>query len=466
MSQDSKDSPLDLPHLEEVERALGLDEEDRRGDLPGLHRLNAEQAPRIRIAGIQILLAVAALHNLVVFQGLGWGAFLAVAAGMELYAFGAYWILRRYFARAPHLHLGTVFMVADIGVFALAVWATGAHRSWLWPVFVVRVADQMWTGRRRAAAMAVLSVGAYAGLLGLMALAGHAIPWDAEALKLLILATLSLYLILASGLPWDLQTRTQRAKDLILQLEDQSAELDGQRRKAEAASLAKGQFLSRMSHELRTPMNSILGFTHVLLREKTGEEHARERNFLGRIRDNGMHLLALINDILDLTQIQDGKMEVQAVSVDLGALIRSTVAQLESRTVNSPLRLAVAIPEGLEPLQADEARTRQVLINLVGNAIKFTEEGSVEVRVKADDEGRPLSVAVRDTGIGIPEDRIEGVFDAFEQAEGDYARRYEGTGLGLAISRSLCRLMGFDLTVESQEGKGSTFTVHFDEEAA
>ena len=155
-------------------------------------------------------------------------------------------------------------------------------------------------------------------------------------------------------------------------------------------------------------------------------------------------------------------MEIQATHVDLEQLVRNTLHQLEGRVVGSKVRLSVSIPGTLAPLTADEARLRQVLINLVGNAIKFTAEGWVRVEVLADpSDGAPLELRVIDSGVGISPARIERIFDAFEQGDDGYARKFGGTGLGLAISRSLCTLMGFTLRAESVEGSGSTFTVCF-----
>ncbi len=206
-------------------------------------------------------------------------------------------------------------------------------------------------------------------------------------------------------------------------------------------------------------MNAVVGFTNLLIRSR-GLKGA-DGEHLERIRQNALHLLALINDVIDLSRMEDGHLTVQSEPVDLGALVQETVLQLEGRTEGTPVMLQMVIPRGLRNITADEARLRQVLINLVGNAVKFTDEGHVDVQVEADPKGVPIALHVRDTGPGLEKDVLEGLFDSFERL----GRREVpvGTGFGLAVSRSLCRLMGFHLTVRTRVGLGSTFSIHFRE---
>jgi PAS domain S-box-containing protein len=230
---------------------------------------------------------------------------------------------------------------------------------------------------------------------------------------------------------------------------------------AEAASRTKSEFLANMSHELRTPLNSIIGFSTVILKGKGKTLAPQEALYLERILDNGKHLLGLINTILDLSKIEAGKVELNLVPVDLDALVRETLAQLEGRIVDKKIGLVAELPPRLVPFPTDPDKLKQVLINLVGNAIKFTEKGSVTVRVVADPKnGVPRRIDVVDTGVGIPKDMQEKIFEAFQQVDSGMARKYEGTGLGLTISRSLCNLLGCRIEVESEIGRGSTFSVH------
>ncbi len=232
------------------------------------------------------------------------------------------------------------------------------------------------------------------------------------------------------------------------------------RLEAEEANRAKSLFMANMSHELRTPLNSVIGFANILLKRHQGDEASRDREFLERIVANGNHLLTLINQILDLSKIESGKLELDLEEVDLRELIPSVIRQLEGQLHDRPLELRFHWEVAPVPFLADPGKLKQVLINLVGNAIKFTEAGSVVVEAEADPEdGSPVAIHVRDTGIGIPQDRLEDIFKAFRQADGTTARRFGGTGLGLTISRSLCQVMGFSLVVESTEGRGSTFSI-------
>ena len=229
---------------------------------------------------------------------------------------------------------------------------------------------------------------------------------------------------------------------------------------AEAASRAKSEFLAMMSHELRTPLNSVIGFSNVLLRNRGGNLRERDLLYLQRIRAGGQHLLSLINEVLDLSKIEAGRMQVEWTPVSLGALVEDVIASFEGQVRDRPIVLGAEIPPDMTPIMTDPARLLQVLTNLIGNAIKFTERGSVTVRVLADAVSRrPERIDVIDTGIGIPGDRQHAIFDAFEQADSSTARQFGGTGLGLAVSKSLCDLLGYMLEVRSDVGVGSMFSV-------
>jgi two-component system NtrC family sensor kinase len=229
---------------------------------------------------------------------------------------------------------------------------------------------------------------------------------------------------------------------------------------AEQANKAKSEFLANMSHELRTPLNSVIGFANVLLKNKAGNLRADDITFLERIQVNGKHLLGLINQILDLSKIEAGRTELELTPVSLDVLVRETVAQLEGQYRDKEVKLVTELPGSVAVVETDQSKLKQIIINLVGNAFKFTERGTVTVRVVSEQEtGRPLRIDVADTGVGIPKDRQEAVFEAFQQADASTTRVYGGTGLGLTISRALCQLMGYRLALESEVGKGTTFSV-------
>ncbi len=229
---------------------------------------------------------------------------------------------------------------------------------------------------------------------------------------------------------------------------------------AEEASRAKSQFLASMSHELRTPLNSIIGFANILLKNKSGTLSTAELNFLDRIQANGNHLLGLINEILDLSKIEARKVELQMAPVALDRLVRETIAQEEGLVRDKPVALRADVPQPVAPILTDADKLRQVIINLIGNALKFTERGSVTVRIVTDPaDHQPVRLEVSDTGIGIPRERLGVIFEAFQQAEAGTARKYGGTGLGLTISQALCRLMGYHIEATSEVGRGSTFSI-------
>lgn len=237
---------------------------------------------------------------------------------------------------------------------------------------------------------------------------------------------------------------------------------------AEAANKAKSDFLANMSHELRTPLNSVIGFTNILLKNKDERLNEKDIGFLQRVLSNGKHLLALINEVLDLAKVEAGRMELIIEEVDLAHLCVETVQQLEgqAKAKEGDIQLLADVPESVDLVETDSAKLKQVIINLVGNALKFTHSGSVTVRLELASDGRtPIGISVHDTGIGIPPDRLEAIFEAFQQAEAGTSRKYGGTGLGLALSRSICLLMGYDLIVESEVGEGSTFKIVMGERA-
>ena len=262
--------------------------------------------------------------------------------------------------------------------------------------------------------------------------------------------------------------RVADSTDLFVIYEDITAQvvarqaLEDARDAAERASHAKSAFLANMSHELRTPLNSVIGFASVLHRNKNGRLAAQDLEYIQRIKDNGKHLLGLINSVLDLSKVEAGRMELTLEPVALEQLARQTLEELQSQVRDRPIELRVEAPERLALLVTDGVKLKQVLINLVGNAIKFTEHGSVTVRIATDPAtGRPVRLDVTDTGPGIAPESQANVFEAFQQADNSISRRYGGTGLGLAITRALCQLMGAELTLASEVGVGSTFTIHF-----
>lgn len=225
------------------------------------------------------------------------------------------------------------------------------------------------------------------------------------------------------------------------------------------ASKLKSQFLANMSHELRTPLNSIIGYSELILDGMYGPLTEKQQDRLEKVHRNGKNLLALINDILDLSKIEAGRMELDLQEVAVPEVIEQVMSVVQPLAQEKGLILQSKIAPNLRPVKADPDRLRQIILNLLSNAVKFTAEGSVAVEAGVSSDGRCLELKVIDSGIGIAPELHEVIFDEFRQADSTSTREFGGTGLGLAISRRLSRLHGGDIIVESASGKGSTFTV-------
>ncbi|QFY59476.1 HAMP domain-containing histidine kinase [Rhizobium grahamii] len=252
---------------------------------------------------------------------------------------------------------------------------------------------------------------------------------------------------------------------VVSQLRDVSVEqqlrVEAQNRAADAQSAndAKSRFLAAVSHELRTPLNAILGFSDILLGEYFGKlENERQREYVGLVRDSGAHLLSVVNTMLDMSKIEAGRYELMPEAFDVGGAVRSCEAMLGLQAKAKGVSLTSRIQRGLDEVVADQRAIQQVLINLVGNAIKFTDAGGA-ISVDASARDGVLTLCVSDTGIGIPADKLEMLGQPFVQIQNDYTRRFEGTGLGLSLVKGLVALHGGDFAIASAPGAGTIITI-------
>lgn len=242
------------------------------------------------------------------------------------------------------------------------------------------------------------------------------------------------------------------------ELERQRQQIEIQNIKLVEASRMKSQFLATISHELRTPMNAIIGFSQLLLRPKCGELTHRQKDMVERILNNGKHLLMLLNEVLDFSKLEAGRLDLKPEIFDLSKIITTTVEEMRSLAEEKNLAVVVNIDLPNPTVFNDPTRVRQILTNLLSNAIKFTEAGRIGVELKELPDHQ-IYLAVSDTGIGISPTDLQHIFEAFRQVEQSSTRRYPGTGLGLPIIKALLQMMGGTITVESQLGKGSVFQI-------
>ncbi|HSS52251.1 MAG TPA: ATP-binding protein [Thermoanaerobaculia bacterium] len=259
----------------------------------------------------------------------------------------------------------------------------------------------------------------------------------------------------------------RHSEELREKVREATAELAGQnellRRQAlelEQASALKSQFLANVSHELRTPLNAIMGYTHLMLEGVSGAVNPAQQDKLTRVDANARHLLAVINDLLDITRIESGKMPVQAERILLSELIDEVMTEVEPVIAGTRLAVTRDLSPDLPEIETDRQKVKQIVINLLSNALKFTPAGSVGIRLEHHSPAGEISIAVSDTGIGIAEENQKTIFEAFEQANSSYARRQGGTGLGLTICRRLASLLDGRIALASRLGEGSTFTLY------
>jgi two-component system sensor histidine kinase/response regulator len=424
------------------------------------YRLAVVDIPLLRIVGAVIIALSVVVNNRYFLKEPAPTPVVFVATLTVLYCLGSWLCLRLFYERLLPFDLSLFFLTVDVPLMAYAVYLSGAEQSWLFFTMLTRAVDQAQTTFRRCFTFVVFGTLCYGAMQTyVMYVDKRPIAWNVFFAKVAFIFACGVYVALAARTAERRRAKMAEAirmsRQSIRQFEDQSAELRDARSRAEEASAAKSEFLAHMSHEMRTPLHGVIGMLQLAIDEETSPRRARQ---LDMARRSAESLLATIEDILDFSKIEARRIELEPVYFSIRDLVSETIKPLGVTAASKDLILAAGIaPDVPDSVWGDPLRLRQIIVNLVGNSIKFTDVGDVSLRVSMVDDR--VRFEVRDTGIGIPEEQRHRIFEPFAQADHSRSRRHGGTGLGLAIVARIVDAMGGALRLQSKPGAGTSIAI-------